>query len=149
MANKSLKIKDFFGNEVEVTPHLFLYQVTDYMGKTQTIPGINLTINTGQIEEPYATLTKSFGEFIGIKNCAYMDLNNCPFAITLLDLGIAKDTGYSKESGFCSYPLWVFKEDFFEEIGGEKYEQYSKDYEEAMHPSFDEDDDLPLIEPSM
>ena len=40
MNEKTLKIKDFLGQEQEVIPKLFLYEVPDFMGKKMTIPGI-------------------------------------------------------------------------------------------------------------
>lgn len=81
-------------------------------------------------------LTKSFEEFIGLKNSAYVDINNCPFAPQLLNRGFAKDTGLYKESGFCSYPLWTFDETVLKETGGEKYERYARAYDEYMESSF-------------
>ena len=80
--------------------------------------------------------TKSFEEFIGLKNRAYVDINNCPFAPQLLNRGFAKDTGLYKESGFCSYPLWTFDETVLKETGGEKYERYARAYDEYMESSF-------------
>ncbi len=127
---RRLKIKSFTGEDVTVKAKLALYKVSDYIGRDMHIPAIQLLTEDN---EPFATVTKSFGEFIGIKNCCYIDLNNCPFATVLLDEGIAKDTGFTKESGWCSYPLWVFKEAFLKEIGGETYQQYSDEYEDYMH----------------
>ena len=80
--------------------------------------------------------TKSFEEFIGLKNSAYVDINNCPFAPQLLNRGFAKDTGLYKESGFCYYPLWTFDETVLKETGGEKYERYARAYDEYMESSF-------------
>lgn len=82
--------------------------------------------------EPYACLTTSFGEFIGIKDSAYIDTNNCPFAEQLLEQGIAEPTGLSKTSGFCQYPLWIFKKEFLQEVGGENYQIYSKAFDQYM-----------------
>ena len=65
MNEKTLKIKDFLGQEQEVIPKLFLYEVPDFMGKKMTIPGIQLYSREDGMLMPYATLTKSFGEFIG------------------------------------------------------------------------------------
>lgn len=140
MEDKVLKIKDFLGQEQEVIPKLFLYEVTDFMGKKMTIPGIQLYTREDGMLMPYATLTKSFGEFIGAKNCAYIDTNNYSFAPQLLSMGFAKDTGFTKESGQCRYPLWVFEESFLREIGEEKYEQYSREYEAYMR-SFEGDEE--------
>lgn len=132
MSEKVLKIGNFFGKEIEVIPKLFLYQVSDFMGKRMTIPGIQLyTMDDGE-PMPFATLTKSFGEFIGLKNSAYIDTNNYSFAPQLLSLGVAKETGLTKKSGFCSYPLWVFEEEFLKEIGGADYERYSREFDDYM-----------------
>lgn len=87
-------------------------------------------------DELLPILTKSFEEFIGLKNSAYVDINNCPFAPQLLNRGFAKDTGLYKESGFCSYPLWTFDETVLKETGGEKYERYARAYDEYMESSF-------------
>jgi len=89
-----------------------------------------------EVGEPFAKLTVSFGEFISIKNAAYIDTNNCPFADQLLKYGIAKKTGFTKNSGYCSYPLWIFNEDFLKEIGGEEYEWYSSMFDKhiALEP---------------
>lgn len=46
---------------------------------------------------------------------------------------IAENTGLTKSSGFCQYPLWHFKEDFLREIGGEVYEQYANCFQSYMH----------------
>lgn len=133
MSERVLTFKNFLGQEVEAIPKLFLYDVPDFMGKRMTIIGIQLYTVEDGIIEPYATLTKSFGEFIGAKNCAYIDTNNYSFAPQLLKLGIAKQTAFTKESGFCSYPLWIFEEDFLKDIGGAEYERYCKEYDEYMN----------------
>ena len=82
----------------------------------------------------------SLSRSLTLKNCAYIDANNCPFALQLLADGIAQDTGYSKISGYCEYPLWVFKEDFLKEIGGDKYERYSEQFDAYMRTNVQEDD---------
>ena len=104
------------------------------------LPGLaivlDMPIQGADEKEQFAILTKSFGEFIGLKNSAYVDINNCPFAPQLLNRGFAKDTGLYKESGFCSYPLWTFEETVLKETGGEKYERYARAYDEYMESSF-------------
>ena len=130
----TLEITDIFGNRVELQPRVELYSVRDFMG--QEMPGLAIALDEIVDEphgmEPYATLTVSFGEFIGMKNSAYIDTNNCRFAQQLLDQGIAEDTGLRKSSGFCEYPLWTFKQEFLEEIGGENYAEYSRCYDAYM-----------------
>lgn len=120
-----LKITNFFGEQVTLQPRVELYSVTDFMGAE--MPGLAIVLDeaagSSDEQEEYAVLTVSFGEFISIKNSAYIDTNNCPFADQLLSQGIAEPTTFYKTSGFCRYPLWIFKEDFLKEIGGENYQQ--------------------------
>lgn len=129
-----LKITDYFGESVTLRPKLELYSVTDFMGKE--MPG--LAVELYRVEdasgtlEPYATLTTCFGEFISIKNSAYIDTNNCPFAEQLLGQNIAEATGLYKTSGFCKYPLWIFREEFLQKAGAEEYQIYSKAYDQYM-----------------
>lgn len=131
---RNLTITDFLGRPVTLKPKIELYSVTDYMGRE--MPGLALELyqvdeGSGDME-PYACLTTSFGEFIGIKDSAYIDTNNCPFAEQLLEQGIAEPTGLSKTSGFCQYPLWIFKKEFLQEVGGENYQIYSKAFDQYM-----------------
>ena len=132
------EINDYFETPVILEPRVELYTVYDFMGKE--LPGLaivlDMPIQGADEKEQFAILTKSFGEFIGLKNSAYVDINNCPFAPQLLNRGFAKDTGLYKESGFCSYPLWTFEETVLKETGGEKYERYARAYDEYMESSF-------------
>ena len=127
----TLKIMNLFGEQVTLQPRVELYSVTDFMGRE--LPGLAIVLDevTGSPDglEEYAFLTVSFGEFISIKNSAYIDTNNCPFAEQLLSQGIAEPTGLYKTSGFCRYPLWIFKKDFLTEIGGENYQEYLRSFE--------------------
>lgn len=138
-------ILDTFGNSVMLQPRVELYSVTDFMGTE--MPGLAIVLDkvlgTASELEEYAFMTVSFGEFISIKNSAYIDTNNCPFAEQLLAFDIAEPTSFSKRSGFCEYPLWVFKESFLREAGGEKYEQYLRAFDayfNMLKESFDEED---------
>ena len=131
-------ITDFLGQKVTLHPRLELYTVHDFMG--QELPGIAIAMDftdpeTGRLEQ-YAILTKSFGEFIRLKNSAYIDTNNCYFAQQLLEQGMAKDTGFYKESGYCTYPLWQFEETFLQKIGREHYETYAQQYDAYMQAAF-------------
>ena len=112
------QIKDFYGRELSVQPRLELYSVQDFMGNE--MPGLAIVLEdvTDESEpEEYCMLTVSFGEFIGMKNCAYIDSNNCDFTAQLLEQGMAKPTGFTKHSGFCEYPLWEFDEEFLKDMG--------------------------------
>ena len=127
-------MRKYFGEEISVKHRIELYTVEDCFGAE--MPGIAVVLDEvdegRQPIEQYAILTVSFGQFIGIKNAAYIDTNNCPFAKELLKEGIAHDTGIKKSSGFCKYPLWVFSADFLKEHGTENYERYSQNFDNYM-----------------
>lgn len=129
-----LEITDLFGHKVTVRPRLELYSVSDYMGTE--MPGLAVVLDkigdTPGDTEQYAVLTVSFGEFISIKNSAYIDINNCPFVEQLLSQGIAKQTNFTKRSEFCQYPLWIFRENFLREAGSENYQLYSQVYDDYV-----------------
>lgn len=148
------KINDYFGDKVLLQPRVELYSVTDFMGKE--MPGLAVVLDEideqGEIGEQYAVLTVSFGEFIGAKNCAYIDTNNCYFAKQLLEQGIAVDTSFTKSSGFCTYPLWRFSDEFLSECGGDNYKEYADAYDKYMNPcddseeECDEDEDEGMVQ---
>ena len=141
-SERILTIKDISGKEISLIPELVLFVVPDFMGEDQHNIGMNLYVEDEYGLEPYATLTVNFGEFIGEKNCAYIDTNNCYFAEQLLKQGIATDTGYTKQSGFCTYPLWHFSADFLKDVDSKVYELYSSEYDrymEAALPNFGQD----------
>ena len=120
--------------EFVVTPETNLYTVSDFMGKKMYGIAIQLKAENPEtgVKGPFSIITKSFGEFIGLKNSAYIDLNNCPYATQLLQYGIAVDTGFTKQSGRCVYPLWLFKEEFLKEHGEANYNQYSDEFDRYM-----------------
>lgn len=127
------KIKDFYGRELMVQPRLALYSVRDFAGKE--MPGLAITlIDVTDSNDPtdYCDLTVSFGEFIGMKNCAYIDTNNCDFADQLLKQGMATKTQFTKKSGFCEYPLWLFEEKDLRAMGEAAYETYCAEYDKYM-----------------
>ena len=141
MSNKTFKLSIGEGIKVEVTPKLFLYEVSDFLERQMKNIGIKLLSEEDGELTPFSDLTKSFGEFIGLKNTAYIDTNNNPFATQLLELGIAQDTGLYKSSGLCNYPLWLFDEDFLKEIGGEEYEKYCQQFDDGIGISDEPDDE--------
>ncbi len=127
---------EYLGEKVLVEARVESYQVQDFARKRLRGLCIKLEeiseLDGNEIRLPYATITKSFGEFIGIKNAAYVDLNNCPFAEKFLELRLAQETLLSKQSGYCRYPLWLFDEDFLKEIGGQKYRAYAKSFDKYV-----------------
>ena len=144
------EVNTAYGGKVKVQPHVELYKVKDFMGKD--LPGIAITLTEVDTGEPFSVLTKSFGEFIGCKNAAYVDTNNCAYVKELLQEGVAMDTGLKKLSGYCQYPLWVFSEQFLKEHGAENYKKYSDAYDEYMGiltgktaPDLDENEDRGMV----
>lgn len=128
----TLKMRDCFGNEQEVIPQLELYSTKDFMGKSMPGLAVQLYAKQGKKIVSHADLTVNFGEFIGMKNAAYINTTNCPYADDLLKTGIAIDSGLSKETVFCRYPLWMFSENFLREIGKDTYEEYAGAYDLYM-----------------
>ena len=119
-----------YGEKYQVEPSLDLYSVKDFMGEEKVGLAICLNVvENGKIIEPFATFTVSFGEFIGIKDAVYIDTNNCEFASQLFKQGFGIETGITKQSGFCSYPLCIFEEALLRKIDKGVYEEYAKQYE--------------------
>lgn len=134
-------IKGFKGKEFELKAHLQLVNVTDCFGEKQHNLGVSFTSLEDDIEEPFAAFTLNFGEFIGMKNAAYVDTNNCWFADELLEKGIANDTGLNKISGMCKYPLWQFTEDFLKSVDEDIYIKYSDEYDKYMREAVPDSDE--------
>lgn len=72
--------------------------------------GLALPMFVEETYEPFATLTVNLSENLKLpENMAYVDTNNCPWAeefIAKYELG--KPTGQTAQSGWCTYPLYVF-----------------------------------------
>lgn len=131
---KKFEIVDSFGDAIEVEAELFLCNTYDFM--KNKYPGIGVQLfsyDEDGYREPYATLTQNFGEFLSVRDCAYIDTNNCSFATQLLKMGFCMDTGFTKLSGRCSYPLWQFDREFLKEIDVHGlYSTYERKFEEYM-----------------
>ena len=129
-----IEIDNGYGKKVTIRPDITLPFFKDMVKGNSYGLGIRLfevvQEDGKDMLYPFADLTKSFDEFIGIKNAAYVDTNNCPFAKQFLEKGIAKDTGFTRQSGRWEYPLWVFDEKFLRQSGEEAYDKYAKQYEE-------------------
>lgn len=112
-----------------LTPSIALYTTEDFMGERKCGLAVRLKDSNGI---PYTTLTVSFGEFIGMKNAAYIDSNNNPKELidAVVEAGWMQDTGFTKSSGFCTYPLYIFSEDFLKSVNPYAYQEYSEQYED-------------------
>lgn len=62
------------------------------------------------------------------KNCAYIDVNNCGEDIIkwLEENGLGKVTGLKAQSGFVTYPEFMFDESVLQEYTNDYYVQYLK-----------------------
>ena len=135
----TIRIKDIFDRDVDLIPDIVLYEAEDYMGEPQYNLGLRFLCEHNGSIETYCHFTVNFGEFIGMKNGAYIDTDDCYyFAETVLESGIAKDTGLTKRSGHHDYPLWKFDESFLESVNSELYQKYSESYDEYMSEAFGE-----------
>lgn len=127
---------EYMGEKILVEAKVESYKVQDFAKRR--LRGLCIQLfevikqDGSEMKIPYVTITKSFGEFIGIKNAAYVDLNNCPFAKKLLDMQVAQETLLKKQNGYCTYPLWLFDEDFLKEIGGKKYRAYANSFDKYV-----------------
>ena len=81
--------------------------------------------------ERFADVTKGFGEFIGQMFSSYMDGNALYDVESFLkDNHIAFDTGYTKKSGFCTYPLYRISPFIFDDLfTEEEKEEYFLAYD--------------------
>ena len=113
-------------------------EVTDFMGERMHNISLNFTHMEDGAEMPFANFTLNFGEFLGMKNCAYVDTNNCWFSDEILQTGIAEDTGLTNDE----YKTNIQKaEEIVEEVAAEVEE----DIEDEL-PDFLEGEDFKVFE---
>lgn len=126
-------IKDYYNNDLLIRPRLELYYQRDLLDRK--MPGLAIVLDDiTDIETPteYCVLTVSFGEYIPVKNCAYIDSNLKYISDQLKSLGMGEDTGLSKRCSYHKHPLWIFDEKLLNDMGAENYQKYSKEYDEYM-----------------
>lgn len=140
MKNITLNLHD--GKTRTVEPRIELYTVRDFIGFT--LPGIGIVAYDPEEGDDYV-LTVSFGDYISMPDAFYVDTNNFPEAGRLLEeSGIAEPTGLTRNSGFCSYPLYHFTEAMAEQLktensrAGRNYRHYHK-FADAYGPDMDFD----------
>lgn len=75
----------------------------------------NLAILLAGSNGDYDVISTNF-DFLGIKGAAYVDVNNFPdIEDLLLKTGIAEKTPLTKQSGFVTYPLYIFNMEILRE----------------------------------
>ena len=72
--------------------------------------------------EPWSDLTVNLSGMCPEENRAFIDTNNCaPEIIRELEKAkLIKNTGITRQSGFCTYPLYEFTKEFFEGMESEE-----------------------------
>ena len=118
----------------EYDVNLALYNTEDFMGIKRPSLAIFLSNEMGE-----SFVTVSFGEFIGLKDATYMDINNAPFVTEFIKQGYAQDTGFTKGSGFVNYPLYQFDAEFLKSCSAEIYAEYEKEYNKAINSFINEE----------
>ena len=91
--------------------HRARFYKSEYMNNGNLYIGI-VTWNEDYDEwKPWDDLTTNFPGCVLEKNKAFLDTNNCPHEIiaALIDKGYIKEI---RQSGFCTYPLVEFTEEF-------------------------------------
>lgn len=116
---------------------LGLYKQCDLFDPEET-ERYGLAVLAEEDGEPYACLTVNLPSYVNpdvcevicIPNAAYIDNNNCPWAVSeLIEMGIAKDTGYTKGSGWCEYPLLQFDEEWLKSVDAKTYAIYKESWD--------------------
>lgn len=108
--SKMLKIKTTFGSEEEV-----FFTTNTYANNGNLAVQIMSMEKDGDEEyaEPYAMLTVNLHPLYN-KRLGFIDTNNLYSNIVKVmeKNGLIKACGVNAQSGFCSYPLYEFSEDF-------------------------------------
>lgn len=96
--------------------------------------------------EPYGTLSKNFGSFVGNdpytgsfirENCTFIDTNNYKGIESFLqEIGAQPYKKWGStvtvQSGFCEYPLYEFPHDVLKDMDPKGYEKHMADYREEF-----------------
>ena len=74
------EISEYYtGGKIRLKPRVELYDTRDYMGKQ--MPGLAIVLDEvdqkENVTEQYAVLTVSFGDFLTLKNCAFIARRSC------------------------------------------------------------------------
>lgn len=93
--------------------HELFFRKGAYHDKTLAIQIMCKTEGEDYIE-PFARLTVNLGAINLPENCAFFDANNCPQQIlmNLIEEGVATMTTTSAQSGYCTYPLVKFSDEW-------------------------------------
>lgn len=109
-------IDNFQRKERYWMPETFNYNGVDVRFETLKYEGGDLAVQMlakYDYWEPYAVITKNFDADLA-PNAAFLDVNNVKnIDKWLIENGLAKETPWATQSGYCVYPLVEFTEKFF------------------------------------
>lgn len=90
--------------------------VADKYSSNGTLAIIVMEILDDGTEDRFDIITTNLPFGDADETRAYIDTNNCPWAETMLKQhGFAKDTGERGHCGFCTYPLYEFNLNTFDQ----------------------------------
>lgn len=89
---------------------LYLYQEKEVYLRPILYPNgwLALCLQNPNDKNDYIVLTVNLeiSNAIGLPDCTFIDINNQPEALSfLINNGIGKDIGYTRQSGFVNYPM--------------------------------------------
>lgn len=124
MAYQERKTYDYRGKYGDAYKVRFSVERYDVDGSL----AVTMDCDSGGWWEPYATLTVNLGSPLAGDTSAFIDTNNMGQDVVrwLEEHGIAHATGEEAKSGYCTYPLMEFDEDFIKENASERYLRYVK-----------------------
>lgn len=112
--NKPIEINFRFFDE----EHKARFWKSEYANNGNTYIGVVYWDEECECWMPWGDLTVNLPAMKCEPNEAFLDTNNCaPEIIKILrDKGYIKDTGITRQSGFCTYPLVEFSDKFLNGI---------------------------------
>ena len=111
METKTLNL-NYFGTNYPVS-----FRINHYANNENLYVG--LMDHSEEFPEPWCDLTVNLDVKLE-PDCAFIDINNNPYAMEwLIENEIGSFTGKWRQSGFCRYPEFRFKEEKLKEYGSE------------------------------
>ena len=117
--NKQLEMESRFSGKVKLE-----LEISSYMDNNRIY--IGLVEVDGEYPEPFADLTVNISAPCP-DYCGYVDTNNCPELEGFIEKhGLGEFTGLMGNSGFCSYPLYLFDPEKLREVAPEGMENFER-----------------------
>lgn len=135
--DSSLCCFDIMGDDGHIHAYYPNLLLSTFKNEADGKDGYNLWINLRHLEDDgeidhFCYLTLNVDELVTPKNAAYVNPVYCNFTDQLLQTGIAVDTGVRKTVGEITYHLWIFEQEFLEDLHSTYYREYSERYDECV-----------------